>query len=533
MIEQPLSQSTKVKINQSNHRYLWIYLLALVCLDLLFYVIAKIDQTYPSNPELLKLMVVTIVMEFALLLLVYKYYDKSPFLIQIVVPMSTIGIKLFYGTVMTMDHTLIYYCMGMYLILSMLLLTRWEVVITGLSFQVVLLVLLMTGQLWHLEDAYAVIIISVMVVLMAGLWNRSRYKHYIEEALIKEELINQKREIEKLISLRELAIDLNHNLIAHTEIESYFKYILKKLLAMVENTTSACILLDNNGYLQVEAYYNYKEDEINAFKIRTEDSFAYKKGAIGARSPMIINDLDELIDDGFPDTVLSEDGKRIKSSLVTPLSINDAFYGLLNLDSAENRIFTEKDVEMMRYIGEQVSIVLENHKLYRRVTELSKYDQLTGFYNRWYLKEIKEHHYPLWCRENTNVYVAIFDLDNLKHVNDNFGHDVGDLYIKEFCNLLKNAFRKTDQFIRNGGDEFLGLFFSIEPENLEEKLLEVQKNFEKHTYDNEKVHFKSSFSYGIVKLKCQDETIEHALKRADQKMYKYKHENRQNVYKEG
>ncbi len=98
--------------------------------------------------------------------------------------------------------------------------------------------------------------------------------------------------------------------------------------------------------------------------------------------------------EGFPELMICEDGAEIRSTLTTPLIMNGEFYGLFNLDSSENRIFNKSDIDMMHYIGEQISIVLENHKLYSKVTELSKYDQLTGFYKQVVLKKkIKEKHY--------------------------------------------------------------------------------------------------------------------------------------------
>lgn len=84
-------------------------------------------------------------------------------------------------------------------------------------------------------------------------------------------------------------------------------------------------------------------------------------------------------------------------------------------------------------------------------------DNLTGFYNKRYLdKIIKKDYQLLW--PSSAVGVIYFDLNRFKHVNDTYGHDVGDLLLIEISNRLKKTLRTSDLIFRVGGDEFLLLF---------------------------------------------------------------------------
>jgi diguanylate cyclase (GGDEF)-like protein len=96
--------------------------------------------------------------------------------------------------------------------------------------------------------------------------------------------------------------------------------------------------------------------------------------------------------------------------------------------------------------------VTKKIKRQKEIEYLSFHDELTGLYNRHYLQEElkklnKSRKYP--------ISIIIGDLDNLKAINDNFGHLAGDKYIKKAANIIKSLLRKEDIIARVGGDEFV------------------------------------------------------------------------------
>ena len=100
----------------------------------------------------------------------------------------------------------------------------------------------------------------------------------------------------------------------------------------------------------------------------------------------------------------------------------------------------------------------------QRHLQLLYIDSLTSVYNRRYYDE----HFQ--GSDNIQAMVVI-DVDNFKHINDNYGHDVGDIVLQNIAQTVLSCVRKTDAVIRYGGDEFVIIFFSI-PANIFEKKLE-------------------------------------------------------------
>ncbi|MEE8808415.1 MAG: diguanylate cyclase [Lactimicrobium sp.] len=141
-------------------------------------------------------------------------------------------------------------------------------------------------------------------------------------------------------------------------------------------------------------------------------------------------------------------------------------------------------------------------------------DSLTGAKNRkYYEARIKNSHV---IHDSSIVYI---DLDHLKYINDNFGHDAGDAYLKKAVNHLKNAFRTSDIIIRMGGDEFLVILLGCH-EKAAEIIMDKALSSFRQTNDTK---YPCSFSYGISYIgDGSTKTIAQAIAEADEKMYAYK-----------
>ncbi len=103
-------------------------------------------------------------------------------------------------------------------------------------------------------------------------------------------------------------------------------------------------------------------------------------------------------------------------------------------------------------LQESLAQMSENNQ---RLAEISKTDQLTGLFNRWGFLESVQSITSNPMNYGKRIMVLYADMDNLKLINDKFGHDEGDFAIKEMSNILKEAFRSTDIVARFGGDEFV------------------------------------------------------------------------------
>ncbi len=119
---------------------------------------------------------------------------------------------------------------------------------------------------------------------------------------------------------------------------------------------------------------------------------------------------------------------------------------------------------------------------------------------------------------------VVFDINNLKYVNDTFGHEQGDNYIVNCCNMIRDIYSHSPMF-RLGGDEFVVLLKGEDYADRNE-LLEIIKRSFINTYEQEdkKLYERYSASMGMAEYTESDNDPEQVLRRADEAMYCYKTE---------
>ena len=123
----------------------------------------------------------------------------------------------------------------------------------------------------------------------------------------------------------------------------------------------------------------------------------------------------------------------------------------------------------------------------------------------------------------------MFDIDNFKDVNDKYGHEIGDLVLVEVVRSINHTIRTSDQFIRWGGDEFVGIFPDLKEEEVLSvgvKLLDAISSLE-IPVENEVISV--TISVGFSFFKDSDSDYNDVLKRVDDAMYKSKLQGKNKV----
>lgn len=173
-------------------------------------------------------------------------------------------------------------------------------------------------------------------------------------------------------------------------------------------------------------------------------------------------------------------------------------------------------MELVRYLSDDTLLDAEGRD--KLVGKLKGYqdklykDPLTGTYNRRYFEdEIRD-------MENS-AGVAMIDLDDFKLYNDIYGHEMGDRVLRTVADAISHCIRKTDKLVRYGGDEFLLILPNMIRGTLRGKLLQIQEAIQNARIP-ECSKLKLTASIGGVL--SENETIDEAIARADQLMYKAK-----------
>ncbi len=148
------------------------------------------------------------------------------------------------------------------------------------------------------------------------------------------------------------------------------------------------------------------------------------------------------------------------SLLCVPLMAQNDIYGLLYLEI--DLKFDENQRLLITAFAELTALALANVRLRENLRYQSIRDPLTGLYNRRYLEDFLFKQLHQAERTKASFAILMLDLDHFKKINDSFGHDAGDLVLKEIGQILNSDIRLGDIAARYGGEEFVLLLYDID-----------------------------------------------------------------------
>ena len=220
--------------------------------------------------------------------------------------------------------------------------------------------------------------------------------------------------------------------------------------------------------------------------------------------------------------------------IVFPLFVGDDVYGLLvnQLDTADlsnvsvvayqlsvsikSLLMIEEQNKVKRDLQNSLEKFMRDNSL---LSKEAKSDELTGLYNRRGFLEFTQKAITDPINKGKKALVCYADMDNLKMVNDKFGHDEGDFSLRTIAAILTDAFRSSDVIGRLGGDEFV-VFAVVGVDNYEEMIKERINSITKIKNDEAGKPYPIEMSTGICEFICsEDVDIFELLDQADEKLY--------------
>jgi len=217
-----------------------------------------------------------------------------------------------------------------------------------------------------------------------------------------------------------------------------------------------------------------------------------------------------------------------ESYLCIPLMAQSETLGVLHLTQPEN--ITEGKQRLAFAVAEHIAMALSNLKLQETLRNQSIRDPLTGLFNRRFMEESLELEIRRAVRNQRPLGMIMIDLDHFKYFNDNFGHEVGDLLLKELGALLRANIRGEDIACRYGGEEFI----LILPEG-NRMVTRQRADFYKDAIQRLNIPFKGmplgriTASMGVAILPDHGRTAKSLIEAADKALYRSKAEGRDRV----
>ena len=217
----------------------------------------------------------------------------------------------------------------------------------------------------------------------------------------------------------------------------------------------------------------------------------------------------------------------VGAAIVMLLLMKFIYNTIKSVTSQIEKIEPEKDITKRIHIkgdnditklANKFNALLDSLQNYHdKMIEIANVDPLTGTLNR-RKGMIKLENNIKRLRNKQELYIAFVDINDLKNVNDTFGHNIGDEYISTCSNIILNNIRKTDFISRFGGDEFLIVFNNIDRKKSVAILNRIEKELSKESKTRK---YNMSISYGIEKYR-ENMDVDSLIEKADEKMYRDK-----------
>lgn len=215
-------------------------------------------------------------------------------------------------------------------------------------------------------------------------------------------------------------------------------------------------------------------------------------------------------------TKMGDGDEDTSSCLFVPVIIDDQVKGVISTQSFKDFAYRKEHEELLQMIGAQVINSIQTARLYEKIYIMSRTDELTGLKNhRAFHEDLAE----LIQGGNKEITVMMLDSDDLKQVNDRFGHDVGDLYLKVLADGIKTICNDKIEGYRYAGDEFMILIKTQIDTCVDEIYSTLKKYYNEHPVNIEGESIKVSISAGVGVYPYNGNTVDSIKKAADQALY--------------
>ena len=279
------------------------------------------------------------------------------------------------------------------------------------------------------------------------------------------------------------------------------------------------ILHDSGHFLETFASWGNEPMLESIFQL--DDCWAIRRG----RAHEAANPLDSLICRHFVRPLAA-------GYLCLPLVVQGEMLGLLSVEipAGMKPDKSEHWRQQVVTIGEGIKLSLSNLKLREIMREQANHDPLTGLFNRRYLNDTLPRELNHARRDDKRTTIAMLDIDHFKHFNDTYGHDAGDLMLRELGRVLRENVRESDIACRFGGEEFVLILLNSALESSRDRLEKINAVVkEMQIHYGEQLLGSMTLSIGIIEASQHEMTVDEILSAADKALYAAKRTGRDRI----
>lgn len=352
--------------------------------------------------------------------------------------------------------------------------------------------------------------------------DQEKHQHQLLEQLRSSNVL-----LERNSRITDSIMQITSEVLSSGEIDKTLQVILDKAIEIIPNAQKGSILIYDGKELHFRAVRGYDFDVLKKLSLGIKELFQYDTKDF--YQPCIISNPESFnkkrMDANKFETLREGRGFELKSVLSCAILVDNQFYGVINLDNEEDDCaFTDEDKPLIKHLSVQIGIALKNTILIERILYLSRYDNLTEIYNRSYFEELATKAYYNCKSKGSRLLLLMMDINELKHTNDTYGHEAGDLLLKTFVIGVSRNISPNDIFARIGGDEFAAIFTDKDSSEVEKIINRIKTDFENSpfTYDGSNKVCNITFGYGTAVFPIDTVDLEGLFRLADSRMYEDK-----------
>jgi diguanylate cyclase (GGDEF)-like protein len=316
------------------------------------------------------------------------------------------------------------------------------------------------------------------------------------------------------------------SLVSTLEIEKLLDRILVSAISAIPTTRAAAVhLLDETGQMHLRVQHGMDEKEAQSPEWNANNSlWAW---VLRECQPSLVSNSHRIPPQAGGNELPGHwDGDSL---LIAPLIQDNQTLGLITLISAETYAFDEHDLHLLVSFASTATAAIHNAQLHSEVQNLAITDPLTGVYNRRGFFNLARHILEHGQRYKHSISVIMIDIDFFKNVNDQFGHDAGDIVLQTVTQRCRKVLRETDLICRYGGEEFTILLSEGDLASAYTVASRLYSTITETPFETEAGPVRVTVSMGMATSNEECDSLEKLLKCADQALYLAKDYGRNQV----
>jgi diguanylate cyclase (GGDEF)-like protein len=364
-----------------------------------------------------------------------------------------------------------------------------------------------------------VIEVVPLVLLIPVQWSLTR--------LIQQFISLREKNYELARRVRELAIisEISQAVNFMGSLDKTLEAILSRAVQVLNASRGSIFLLDTKYEELVETATIYGVDSA---EIDPELKKQFKTGSgiagevFNSGEPRLIHNVRK--EKGF--ATKDKDGENIRSLICVPLIIKESAIGVMNIVNSKDGRFAGEDLQTALTMANQAAVVIEKARLFN----LATIDGLTGLIVHRHFQAKMEEEFRRAKRYQKDLSYLMTDIDHFKKFNDTWGHQIGDMVLREVAKIVRSCVRDTDVAARYGGEEFAVILPETDLDGAILFAERLREKVEAASFEGPEQDLKVTISIGVSSLPSHKaENALEMIKLADDALYVAKENGRNRV----